>query len=49
METIFESVVDKHMPKMKIRVRQKDVAYVTEEWKMATRNKRRYAQLFAQI
>ena len=24
METIFESVVDKHMPKMKIRVRQED-------------------------
>lgn len=24
METIFESVVDKHVPKMKIRVRQED-------------------------
>ena len=36
------------MPKKKMRVRQKDVPYMTEEWKMAIRNKRKYAQLFAQ-
>ena len=48
METIFESVLDKHVPKMKMRVRQKDAAYVTEEWKVAIRNKRKYAQLLAQ-
>ena len=47
-KTIFESVLDKHMPKKKMRVRQKDVPYMTEEWKMAIRNKRKYAQLFAQ-
>ena len=29
--------------------RKIDVAYVTEEWKMEIRNKRKYAQLFAQI
>ncbi|KAL9964953.1 hypothetical protein ACROYT_G028670 [Oculina patagonica] len=47
-KTIFESVLDKHMPKKKMRVRQKDVPYMTEKWKMAIRNKRKYAQMFAQ-
>lgn len=28
--------------------RQKDVPYMTEEWKMAIRNKRKFVQLFAQ-
>ena len=46
LKTIFESVLDKHMPKKKKR--QKDVPHMTEEWKMAIRNKRKYAQLFAQ-
>lgn len=47
-KTIFESVLDKHMPKKKMKVRQKDVPHMTEEWQMAIRNKRKYAQLFAQ-
>lgn len=47
-KTIFESVLDKHMPKKKMGVRQKDVPYMTEDWKMEIRNKRKYAQLFAQ-
>ena len=47
-KTIFESVLDKHMPKKKMRVRQKDLPHMTEEWQMAIRNKRKYAQLFAQ-
>ena len=42
---IFESVLDKHMPKKKMRVRQKDVPYMTEDLKMAIRKKRKYAQL----
>ena len=46
--TIFESALDKHMPKKKMRVRQKDVPYMTDDWKMAIRKKRKYAQLFAQ-
>ena len=47
-KTIFESVLDKYTPKKKMRVRQKDVPRMTEEWQMAIRNKRKYAQLFAQ-
>ena len=47
-KTIFESVLDKYMPKKKMRGRQKDVPHMTEEWQMAIRNKRKYAQLFAQ-
>ena len=47
-KTIFESVLDKYTPKKKMRVRQKDVPHMTEEWQMAIRNKRKYAQLFAQ-
>ena len=47
-KTIFESELDKYMPKKKMRVRQKDVTHMTEEWQMAIRNKRKYAQLFAQ-
>lgn len=47
-KTIFESVLDKYMPKKKMRVRQKDVPHMTEEWQMAIWNKGKYAQLFAQ-
>ena len=47
-KTIFESVLDKYTPKKKMRVRQKDVPHMTEEWQMAIRNKGKYAQLFAQ-
>ena len=46
-KTIFESVLDKHMPKKKMRVRDKDIPYMTEEWKKAIKNKRKYAQVFA--
>ena len=31
METIFERVLEEHMPKMKMRVGQKDAPYWTEE------------------
>ena len=47
-KNIFESVLDKYMPKKKMRVRQKDVPHMTEEWQMAIRHKGKYAQLFAQ-
>ena len=39
MENHFLSVLDKHMPEMKVRARQKDAPYMTKEWKMAIRNK----------
>ena len=48
METIFESVLEEHVPKMKMRVGQKDAPYKTEEWKMEGKNKSKYVQLFAQ-
>ena len=37
MENHFLSVLDKHMPEMKVRARQKDAPYMTKEWKMAIR------------
>ena len=39
-KTIFERVLDKHMPEKKMRVRQKDVPYMTDDWKMAIRKKK---------
>ena len=47
LETIFESVLDKHMHGKKMRVRDKDIPYMTEEWKEAIKNKRKHAQVFA--
>ena len=44
---LFESIVDKHAPMKKKRVREKDIPYMTAEWKQAIRNKRKYAVLFA--
>ena len=46
-KTIFESVLDKHMHGKKMRVRDKDIPYMTEEWKEAIKNKRKHAQVFA--
>lgn len=44
---LFESIVDKHAPMKKKRVREKDIPYMTAEWKQAIRNKRKYAVHFA--
>ena len=46
-KSVFETVIDKHMPTKKMRVREKDIPYMTEDWKKAIKNKRKYAQLFA--
>ena len=43
---LFDSVVDNHAPITK-RVREKDIPYMTPEWKQAIRNKRKYAIQFS--
>ena len=37
-------VLDKHMPLVRMRVREKDVPYITTEWKQAIRKKRKSAK-----
>ena len=44
---LFESILNKHAPFKKKRVREKDIPYMTDAWKKAIRNKRKYAILFA--
>ena len=46
-KTLFSSIVDKHMPLKKMRFREKDVPYMTSEWKQAIKLKRTYAQKYA--
>ena len=46
-KSVFETVIDKHMPTKKMRVREKNIPYMTEDWKKAVKNKRKYARLFA--
>ena len=40
-------IIDKHLPVKRMRVREKDVPYMTLEWKKAIRKKRRYAKQYA--
>ena len=44
---LFESVVNLHAPLKSKRVREKDIPYMTQEWKKALREKRKYAIKFA--
>ena len=44
---LFESIVNEHAPIKRKRVRKNDVPYMTKEWKIAIRNKRKYAVRFA--
>ena len=37
-------MLDKHMPLKSMRVREKDVPYITAEWKQAIRKKRKFAK-----
>lgn len=46
-KSVFEAVIDKHMPTKKMSVREKNIPYMTEDWKKAVKNKRKYARLFA--
>ncbi|CAB4025980.1 Hypothetical predicted protein, partial [Paramuricea clavata] len=45
--SLFESLVDRHAPLKRKKVREKDSPYMTIEWKKAIRNKRKYAIKFA--
>ena len=44
---LFDSIADDHVPIKRKRVREKDIPYMTLEWKQAIRNKRKYAILFS--
>ena len=44
---LFESIVDQHAPIRTTRVREKDIPYMTPEWKQAIRDKRKFAVQFA--
>ena len=39
-ETLFEQIVDEHLPKKQIKVRSKDVPFMTQEWKEAIKKKK---------
>lgn len=43
----LESVVNEHGPTRKELVREKDMPYMTFEWKNAMRKKRKYAMIFS--
>ena len=40
-------VINEHAPIKKMRVREKDVPFMTHQWKKAIRNKRKYARIFS--
>lgn len=44
---LLESIINEHAPIKSKRVRERDVPYMTMEWKKAIRNKRKYAVEFA--
>lgn len=44
LETLLSSIVDKHLPEKRMRVRSQDFPYMNKEWKNAIRAKRRAAK-----
>lgn len=44
--TLLNSILDDHAPLKKMRVRAKDVPYITLEWKRAIRRKCRFAKIY---
>ena len=44
--SLLNTVLDDHAPQKKMRVRARDVPYMTTEWKNAIRAKRKYARRF---
>ncbi|XP_048578931.1 uncharacterized protein LOC125560702 [Nematostella vectensis] len=46
-ETLFNTIVEKHMPTKKMRFRKADVPYMTPEWKQAIKMKRKFAKQYA--
>jgi hypothetical protein len=45
--SMFNTILHDHAPIKKMKVRVKDVPYMTTEWKCAIRKKRRYAKIYA--
>jgi hypothetical protein len=43
---LYESIVDDHAPKKRMRVRAKDVLYMTDGWKQAIREKRKFTKRY---
>ena len=46
-DTLLKSTVNEHLPLKHIRVRAKDVPYMTREWKRAIQAKRRFSKKFS--
>lgn len=46
-KSLFNSVVEEHMPTKKMRFRREDVPYMTAEWRKAIKMKRTYAKQYA--
>jgi len=44
---LLESIIDDHAPKKRMRVRAKDVPYMTNEWKHAIKEKRKFTKRYA--
>ena len=45
--TLFNTILDEHLPVKKMNVRAKDVPYMTSAWKTAIRAKRRFSKRFS--
>ena len=46
-KALLENILDEHILKKKMRVRENDVPYMTADWKKAIKQKRKYAQIYA--
>ena len=46
-KTLFDTIVEEHMPTKTMRFRRKDVQYMTPKWKEAIEMKRKYAKQYA--
>ena len=44
---LYDSIANENAPMRKKRVRERDVCFMSKEWKAAIRNKRKYAIQFA--
>ena len=47
-ESLFNTIIEKHMPTKRMRFRKFDVPYMTPKWKNAIKMKRKFAKQYAQ-
>ena len=47
-DSLFNTIVEKHIPTKKMRFRKVDVPYMTPEWKRTIKMKRKFAKPYAQ-